>query len=80
MQPKDKYEFLRKKVKKDEEDYGECYPQTGPSLEEMRELRKEGIELFGEEKVRVEKERKYDVNKDYQKVKRIMDEKAKQQK
>lgn len=32
-QPKDKYEFLRKKVKKDEEeDYGECYPQTGPSL------------------------------------------------
>lgn len=43
----------------------------------MRELRKEGIELFGDAKEFVEKKQKYDVNKDYQKIKRIIDEKSK---
>jgi hypothetical protein len=40
----DKYDFLRKKVKLNDEDgYGECYAETGPSLEEMKQLKKEGI-------------------------------------
>ena len=30
--------------------YGECYAETGPSLKEMKDLKKEGIQLFGDAK------------------------------
>lgn len=75
----DKYDFLRKQRKPNESEvgYDECYANTGPSLDEMRELRKEGVVLFGDAKEYVEKERKYNINQDYAKIKRIIDEKAK---
>lgn len=74
---KDKYQFLRKRVKPNEEGYQECYIDNGPSLEEMRQLKKAGIEIFGEAKEFVQKQRKYNVHKDYEKIKRIIDEKNK---
>lgn len=44
----------------------------------MRELRKEGIELFQDAKEYTKKEKKIDLNKDYEKIKRIMDKKSKE--
>jgi hypothetical protein len=43
----------------------------------MKQLKKEGIQIFGDAKEYVQKERKYNINQDYAKIKRIIDEKSK---
>lgn len=43
----------------------------------MKELRKEGIQLFGDAKEYVQKEKKYNIHQEYAKIKRIIDEKSK---
>ena len=78
----DKYAFMRKKIKpnmKEEvnDGYGECYVENGPSLDEMRQAKKMGIELFGDAKQFKAKERKINIGQDYNKVMRIIEERNK---
>lgn len=42
---------MRKRVKVNaelEDGYGECYHQSGPSLQELVDLKKQGIEFYGD--------------------------------
>lgn len=48
-----------------EDGYGECYEQNGPSLKELVQMKKQGIEYFGEEKEFKKKQKKPNLNKDY---------------
>lgn len=79
----DKYFFMRKRTKKatlgeEEEGYGECYEIQGPSLSELVSLKKQGIEYFGTQREFKGQERRApNLNRDYQKIQRIIEEKSK---
>ena len=64
-------------MSRNDDGYGQCYAESGPSLDEMRELKKAGIQLFGDAKEFKQKERKMNIGKDYEKIKKIIDDKKK---
>ena len=61
--------------------YDECYWNTGPSLEELKNLRQEGISFYqfqdqnDKDKNKDKKEKKVNYNKEYEKIQRIIAEK-----
>ena len=78
----DKYFFMRKKAKRnagvEDDGYGECYYQSGPSLQELVDMKKQGIEYFGDAKEFKGKEKKApNINQEYNKIQKIIEKKNK---
>lgn len=74
----DKYFFMRREPKKmtgvEEDGYGECYHQSGPSLKELVDMKKQGIEYFGEAREFKAKERKGpNIHQEYNKIQKIIE-------
>ena len=79
----DKYFFMRhKKVKNnavEDDGYGECYHQSGPSLQELVDYKKQGIEFYGDLKEFKQREKKApNINKEYNMIQKIIEKKKKE--